>query len=60
MRKPVISSEISPNFDGFKTCDFLPVSAPFTTSIDIQISYFSGVRLIKSSFLPFSNQIHPA
>jgi hypothetical protein len=25
MRKPVISSEISPKFDGFKTCDFLPV-----------------------------------
>jgi len=24
--------------------DFLPITAPFTTSIDIQISYFSGVR----------------
>jgi len=39
--------------------DILPVSAPFTTTIDIQISYVSGVRLIKSSFLPFSNHIHP-
>jgi hypothetical protein len=32
----------------FKTSVFLPVSSPFTTSIDIQISYFSGVRSSKS------------
>jgi len=27
-----------------KTCVILPVSSPFTITIDIQISYFSGVR----------------
>jgi len=48
MRKPVISSEISPKIDGFKTCDFLPVSTPFKTTIYIQISYFSGVGSSKS------------
>ena len=30
--------------------DFLPVSKTFTTTIDIQISYFSGVRSSKSYF----------
>jgi hypothetical protein len=28
----------------------LPISKPLTTTIDIQISYFSGVRLSKSYF----------
>ena len=27
-----------------KSTDFLPVSAPFTSTIDIQISFISGVR----------------
>ena len=32
------------------SCDFLPVSTAFTTTIDIQISYFSGIRSIKYYF----------
>jgi hypothetical protein len=30
--------------------DTLPIHATFTTTIDIQISYFSGVRSSKSYF----------
>jgi len=38
MRKPVISSEISPKFDGVKTCDFLPVAQAKANSCFMHIS----------------------
>ena len=34
----------------FKSTDILPVSTLFITTIDIQISYISGVRSSKSCF----------
>jgi hypothetical protein len=40
MRKPVISSEISPKFDGFKTCDFLPKPQVQASQFQVHISYF--------------------
>ena len=39
--------------------DILPVPKPFTTTIDKQISYFSGVRSSKSNFWQLSNHPRP-
>ncbi len=39
MRKPVISSEISLKFDGFKTCDFLPKPQVQASQFQVHISY---------------------
>jgi hypothetical protein len=46
----LISNGYHNNLKMSQSCDFLPIPAPFTTPIDIQISYFSGDRLSKSCF----------
>jgi hypothetical protein len=44
----LISNGYHNNLKMFLSCVILPVSAPNTTTIFIQISYFSGVRSSKS------------
>jgi len=43
-----LMSKWSIKYAFMKNTDILPVSATFTTTIDIQISYFSAVRPINS------------
>ena len=45
------------NFELVKTCVYLSVHASFTSTIDVQISYFSAVGLSKFYYFQLSNRL---
>ena len=57
-KKPVISYNPALKLVLFQTCVILPIHALFKTTIDIQISYFSGVRSSKYYFDNYPDHLH--
>ena len=54
----LISNGYHNNLKMSQSCDFLPIHALFKTTIDIQISYFSGVRSSKYYFDNCPDHLH--